>query len=206
MPFHTFSSIYLSIYLKMLHSHQSSSYWLMTKNQCLIHHYGWLFSFTAYKTFSGYLNVKTVLFQTIQYSIRTQFKCQKQFFFKYITSAWVCCLNFKIFLFQTIQLSISPQFSSIWPMNRTLTCVTLPGRVDLGAMAMKGYSAFPKAPALLKPYHQIFRVMSRIFVRGVVPLCKDAVGVFYSWLGGYHYGDKKYYSRELTQNWTIQGK
>ena len=29
-------------------------------------------------------------------------------------------------------------------------------RVDLGAMAMKGYCEFPKAPALLEPLHQIF--------------------------------------------------
>ena len=28
-------------------------------------------------------------------------------------------------------------------------------RVDLGAMVMKGYSAFPKAPVLLEPHHQI---------------------------------------------------
>ena len=28
-------------------------------------------------------------------------------------------------------------------------------RVDLGAMAIKGYSAFPKASALLEPNHQI---------------------------------------------------
>ena len=28
-------------------------------------------------------------------------------------------------------------------------------RVDLGAIAMKGYSAFPNAPALLEPHHQI---------------------------------------------------
>ena len=28
-------------------------------------------------------------------------------------------------------------------------------RVDLGAMAMKGCSAFPEAPALLEPHHQI---------------------------------------------------
>ena len=28
-------------------------------------------------------------------------------------------------------------------------------RVDLGAMAMKGYSAFLKAPALLEPHHQV---------------------------------------------------
>ena len=29
-------------------------------------------------------------------------------------------------------------------------------RVDLGAMAILGYSVFPKAPALLEPHHQIF--------------------------------------------------
>ena len=28
-------------------------------------------------------------------------------------------------------------------------------KVDLGAMVMKGYSAFPKAPALFEPVHQI---------------------------------------------------
>ena len=28
-------------------------------------------------------------------------------------------------------------------------------RLDLKVMAMKGYSAFPKAPALLEPHHQI---------------------------------------------------
>ena len=28
-------------------------------------------------------------------------------------------------------------------------------RVNLGAMAMKGCFVFPKAPALLKPHHQI---------------------------------------------------
>ena len=50
-------------------------------------------------------------------------------------------------------------------------------RVDLGTMAMKGYSAFPKAPALLEPHHQI--VLCHI-------LCKGAVGIFYKfyfWLG-----------------------
>ena len=39
--------------------------------------------------------------------------------------------------------------------------LTLRVRVDLGVMAMKGYSAFVKAPALLKPHHQMqFRVIS----------------------------------------------
>ena len=48
----------------------------------------------------------------------------------------------------------------------------LRAKVDLGAMAMKGYSAFPKALTLLEPHHQI--------VGGVLPFCRDAIGVFYS--------------------------
>ena len=43
-------------------------------------------------------------------------------------------------------------------------------RVDLGAMAMKGCSVFPKTPALLEPHHQI--VYSHIQ--------RGAVSVFYS--------------------------
>ena len=39
-------------------------------------------------------------------------------------------------------------------------------RVDLGAMAGKGYSAFPKPPALLKPHIKLFSVISRTFVGG----------------------------------------
>ena len=54
-------------------------------------------------------------------------------------------------------------------------------RVDLGAMAMKGYSVFPKAPALLEPHHQIVYCHIQDTRWGVVlPLCREAVGVFYS--------------------------
>ena len=31
----------------------------------------------------------------------------------------------------------------------------LQARMDLGALAIKGYSEFPKAPPLLEPHHQI---------------------------------------------------
>ena len=37
----------------------------------------------------------------------------------------------------------------------TLSGVHLWARVDLGPMAMKRYSTFPKAQALLKPHHMI---------------------------------------------------
>ena len=46
-------------------------------------------------------------------------------------------------------------FSSVSSIERTLSGVPLPARVDQGAMPMKGYSAFPKAPALLGPQNHI---------------------------------------------------
>ena len=61
----------------------------------------------------------------------------------------------------------------------------LQARVNLGAMAMKGYSAFPKAPAILEPRHQIASChFQDTHWGGSYPLCKEAVGVFYSpsWL------------------------
>ena len=44
-------------------------------------------------------------------------------------------------------------------------------------MAMKGYSTFPKALGL-EPYHQIASCHIQGGV-GVLPFCRDAVGVFY---------------------------
>ena len=43
-------------------------------------------------------------------------------------------------------------------------------------MTIKGYSVFPKAPALLEFHHQIFSVISG----GVLPLYREAVGLFYT--------------------------
>ena len=51
--------------------------------------------------------------------------------------------------------------------------------VDLEGMEIKGYSAFPKAPALLESYNQIVqRTVSRKLVGGVINLCWDTVSVF----------------------------
>ena len=52
---------------------------------------------------------------------------------------------------------------------------------DLGAMAIKTYSAFPKVPALLEPHHQVVQChIQDILGGGVLPLCRDAVSVFNS--------------------------
>ena len=57
-------------------------------------------------------------------------------------------------------------------------------RVDLGAMAIKGYSAFPKAPASLDRHHEIVYCYIQDtrwgWGGGFLPLCRGAVGVFYS--------------------------
>ena len=42
------------------------------------------------------------------------------------------------------------------PLIRPYQVLPLQARVDQGAKAMKEYSSFPIAPALLESYHQIF--------------------------------------------------
>ena len=61
----------------------------------------------------------------------------------------------KTILFEVIQFRSSTQFCSIWTMDRAQSVSTTPASVYLGEMAMKRYSASPKAPGLLEPLHEI---------------------------------------------------
>ena len=56
----------------------------------------------------------------------------------------------KQFYFEQVILAYV-QFSSIWPNQ----VQPLRARMNLGAMSMKEYSRFLKAPALLEPHHQV---------------------------------------------------
>ena len=61
---------------------------------------------------------------------------------------------------QAILFNISHLFAHslnvyIYPLIRPFQVLPLWARLDLGVMAMKEYSAFPKAQALLEPHHQI---------------------------------------------------
>ena len=93
----------------------------------------------------------------------------KQFYFKQFNSAYIIC------------------FHLVWMSNRSILNVKtvlfepeigpyqvlrIRVKVDLGATAMKGYTTFLKSPSL---------TISRTFTGsvGVLPLCKDAVSVFY---------------------------
>ena len=64
-------------------------------------------------------------------------------------------LYIKTVLFQEIQFSFSTKFSLVWSIDWTYQVLPLRIRVDLEAMAMKEYSIFLKAPAILEPHYQI---------------------------------------------------
>ncbi len=53
-------------------------------------------------------------------------------------------------------------------------------RVDLGAMAIRGTLHSPKLQNYWNLTIRLFSVISRTLVGGVLPLCREAVGVFYS--------------------------
>ena len=57
--------------------------------------------------------------------------------------------------------------------------VPLRARVDMGAMAIKGYSAFPKAPVLLETHHQKCDIQYTRLGKSY-PLCRGDISVFYS--------------------------
>ena len=71
-------------------------------------------------------------------------------------------LNDQIVLFLTIQFSLRHLFALSLNVKTVLLdpqigpylVLPLRARMDLGEMAVKGYSAFLKAPALLEPHHQ----------------------------------------------------
>ena len=74
--------------------------------------------------------LKSVLFQTIQFSIQ---KLQ----------------------FQTIQFSIRMQFSSIWPIDRAVSSATTLGHSGPESYGNEGVLHISQTPASLKPHHQI---------------------------------------------------
>ena len=94
-------------------------------------------------------------------------------------------LNGQTVLFQTIQFNASNLFAqfkcqTVWPIDRTLLGATTPGQSGPGSDDNEAYSAFPKAPALLESHQQTFSVIPGYSLEGVLPLCRDAVGIFYS--------------------------
>ena len=89
----------------------------------------------------------------------------------------------KTFLFQAIQFSQTIHFSISMPLVLFNPYIepyqVLPhwSRVDLGAMAMKGFSAFPKAPVILEPHYHCLVSYPGHSLGVPLPLCRGAVSV-----------------------------
>ena len=127
------------------------------------------------------MSKKTVLFEIIQLSISMKFKCKYGFNCQ------------KTFLFQAIQFysnhfSISMLVVLFKPIDRgPIRCYHCGPEWDLGAMAMKGYSAFPKTPAMLEtsPSDCLLSYPGHSLGGVSYSSAEKAVSVFYSpnWLG-----------------------
>ena len=93
-------------------------------------------------------------------------------------------LNVKTILFPPIQFCITSQFKCqtvLFDLSiRPYQLLPLLARVGLRAIAMKWYSAFPKLQHYWSLTISLFSVINRTLVRGVLPLCREAVGVFFS--------------------------
>ena len=82
------------------------------------------------------LNVKTVLFQTIQFSKIMQFKYQTV-------------------LFQVIQFNTSRLFSSIGPIDRAYSCATTPGQSEPRNDGNKGFIRIPQSSSISVIYRTL---------------------------------------------------
>ena len=116
---------------------------------------------------NSFLYIQSVLFQTFQLSISTQFKCQKQFYFKQFNMSIVFCLH--TVLFQAIYFSISTLFSSFKPIDRIRLGATTPGQSD-GNKGVLCISRDLPSDCLVSYIRTLFGE--------VLPLCWDAVSVF----------------------------
>ena len=73
-------------------------------------------------------------------------------------------------------------FSSIWTIDRTLSGVTTPGQSGPGSDGNEVALCFPQSSNITgtSPSDCLVSLQDTRCGEGVVPLCRDAVGVFYS--------------------------
>ena len=110
---------------------------------------------------------QTVLIQTIPFCISVVFVYTQT--------------NIKTVLFQTIEFNISTQFSSIWPIVRVLSGATTPGQSESGSDGNKAVFHILQSSSISGASHLDSLVSYPGHSNGgVVPLCRDAVRVFYS--------------------------
>ena len=83
-------------------------------------------------------------------------------------------------LIQTIQFSISMQFSFIQPVDRALSVTTIPGQSGPGSNDNEGVLCIPQSSSISGTSSLDCLVSYTGHSLGVLPLCREAVSVFYS--------------------------
>ena len=103
------------------------------------------------------------LFQIIQFSINTVSKS-------------------KVVPFQTVQFIVSTEFNSIWPIDSTWSGATTLGQSGSGSDANEGVLRIPQSCSITGalPSDYFVSYPGYSFGRGVLPLRREEVRVFYS--------------------------
>ena len=122
--------------------------------------YIWFFNtFYRYKQ----INDRTVLFLTVRFSFSASkyyhvyltVQLKKQLFVYALLNDFNLSVSNNSIYYKLFVFTVKMSNSSIWPIIGPCQVLPLWARVDLGVMAMKRYSAFPKASSLLEHQHQI---------------------------------------------------
>ena len=69
---------------------------------------------------------------------------------------------------------------SIWPIDKTLSSASIPRQSGPGSNGNEEILRIPQGYTDWSLAIRLFNVISKILVWAVLPLCRDAVGVFYS--------------------------
>ena len=101
----------------------------------------------------------------------------KQFYFKLISISYVSSWDVNTVLFQTIPFCLSTQFSSIWSIDRTLSGATTLGQSWAVGDSYEGVFRFPQSSIITGTSPCVSHQNTRW---GLLPICRCAVGVFYS--------------------------
>ena len=88
----------------------------------------------------------------------------------------------KTVLYQTIQFSISTQFISIWRIDRALSDATTLGQSGPGSDGNKGVLRIPQSSSITgTSLSDCLEWYPGHLLVGVLLLCREAAGVFYSY-------------------------
>ena len=100
----------------------------------------------------------------------------------YVRQLYFTSLNVKTVLFQAIRFSISTLFISIWLINKTLSGATTSRQSEPGSDGNKGELCIPQTSGITgaSPSDCLLSYPEHSWCGELLPLCREAVGLFYS--------------------------